>query len=186
MEDEDRFCQRCGTESVVIQKTPVSQDHVPQQLPAPQIAQPSSPPGTPAQPPALQAAPLSGSRTAPQYPPEPQNAPLSSPPDVPAQPPALQDTPPYNPRQENGWQEDKVGTAPMACGVLGLLFALLFPILGLIVSIVGLVLANSEISSGKTTKTYGRTLNGAAIGLVLIQWAFVLFMALFIGAGMSL
>ena len=58
---------------------------------------------------------------------------------------------------------DRVGTAPMVLGIIGIIFGILLPIVTYICSIIGLVLANNEIRDGITTKTTGRVLNVVAL-----------------------
>lgn len=58
---------------------------------------------------------------------------------------------------------DKVGGGILALGIIGVVFAILLPIVTYPCSIVGLVLANNDIKSGKTTKTTGKTLNIVAL-----------------------
>lgn len=56
-----------------------------------------------------------------------------------------------------------VGGGVIALGVVALIFAILLPLVAYPCAIVGLVLANGELRSGKTAKTYGRTLNITAL-----------------------
>ncbi len=149
---EDAFCPNCGIR-LPKQEPPATSPQQPTYT-SPQNA------GQYQMPPQGFAAPQ-GQTTQPRQPnafyAPPQNPPSSY--NVPPQGTQYGYIPPYPAEQP----QNKPKTSVLALGIIGIVFALLFPLVTYGCSIPGLVMANKEIRLGQTTSKTGQILNIVAL-----------------------
>lgn len=64
---------------------------------------------------------------------------------------------------------DKPSTSTIVLGVVGIIFAILLPIVTYVCSVTGLALANRDLRDGRTTKKTGKVLNIVALCIAAVN-----------------